>query len=105
MDDLTTWLGLTDAELAALLADDAEEFGSWCKHEIDAMPDTQAERIALTELAERLRTTFRSADDARAWMHNPNLYLGGLLPVDVLRSSGAQWVHNALEVIDSGIYV
>lgn len=90
------WLGLTPAEVATLATLDTGENGSWCKHEIDAMPDAATPRSALDGLLIRLQAVFPGPADSRAWLQEPNAFLNGLRPIDALQTGALDQVFNAL---------
>ena len=103
MDEMMSWRGLSETEIAALLEEGSDEVGSWCKHEIDALPGAHSMMNPLTGLTNRLQAIFSISTDSRAWMQQPNEYLNGQRPVDALQSGGVEHVFNALAFVRIGV--
>ena len=102
--DLEQDLGLSSLDLAGATGVSQDSIERWRNGE---QPQGEAlKRLdALAELRGRLDETFKTMDGARAWLHHENEYLLGTKPIDAIRAGQPGRVHNALEVIDSGIYL
>lgn len=97
-------LGISDHELAAIVGATPRSVARW--RDDAALPQRAARRRIgdLVGLCERLLSTFE-ADDVQGWLRGENRALGGLRPIEAVRAGRLDRVHDALEVIDSGIFV
>ena len=97
-------LGISTRDLAGATGVSVRTAERW--HQ-GAQPQGRAlERLdALVSLHGRLSESFATMEAARAWLHRPSVYLRGLQPVDALRVGRPDQVHQALEVIDSGVFL
>ena len=98
-------LGLTDAELSSALGVSARTLNRWRKAE--AYPQHQARQTfdELLELSDLLEDIFESWNACRTWLRTENRYLGGLTPLDAIRVGRIDRARNALEAIESGVYL
>lgn len=97
-------MGLTPAELAAALGVSQRTIGRWQAGE--TVPQ-RAARAELAELAELYQHLFRTFEDEAVpvWLRTPSRYLGGVMPVEMVRLGRLERVEAALEAIDSGFIV
>lgn len=97
-------LGLSARDLAGAVGVSQRTVERW-RHGAVPQEETLKRLDTLVELHHRLSESFTSMDAARAWLHRSNEYLRGMEPVDALRVGHPQQVHNALEIIDSGMFL
>ncbi len=97
-------LGLSARDLAGAVGVSQRTVERWRRGAVP-QEETLKRLDALVELHHRLRESFKSMAAARSWLHRPNEYLRGMEPVDALRVGRPQQVHNALEIIDSGMFL
>lgn len=98
-------LGLTSDALAEALEVDSRTIRRWMAGESLPQHAGRTRIDALVRLRDRLQETFTTADTIHAWMQADNRYLGGLRPADAVRAGRVDVVNNALEALDSGIFV
>lgn len=97
-------LGISTAELADATGVSLGTVERW---KGGALPQGEAltRLSALVQIQNRLDETFSTTEAARSWLWRPNEYLKGGLPIDAIRAGRPQRVDNALEVINSGVYL
>jgi len=104
-------LGLEQRDLRAIFDVEQRSLDKWSSGE--ALPQKGARRRLneLNQLQEHLGETFSSWEGARAWLHASSRYLAGLTPLQVLRAgdtehaSSVELVEEALEALDSGVFL
>jgi uncharacterized protein (DUF2384 family) len=67
-------------------------------------PASTKELLLYVAAAVRQARKYMSKDQAWAWLHSPNPYLGNDIPLDVLASDYKR-VFNALEAEAEGVYI
>ena|SRR5690349_662556 len=97
-------LGLVDKELALILKVEPSTLQNW---RTGTIPQKAArERLGrLIMLHRELRETFRTPEGAKSWMHSPALYLGNITPAQALQHQYFDRVNDALEVLNSGMFL
>ena len=99
-------LGLTDAEIGGVVGAHRRTIQRW-KHDAQALPSPahreQMEQI--TELLYLLRSTFRTMDVAREWLHSPVPLLRGRTPISLLRKGEIEEVISVLAGLNSGKFI
>lgn len=98
-------LGLSARDLAGAAGVSARTVERWHTGVQQPQGEALKKLDELVELRARLAETFADMEAARGWLSDPNEYLRGLRPVDALRVGRPDRVHNALEIIDSGIFL
>jgi transcriptional regulator with XRE-family HTH domain len=97
-------LGLSERELATTLGVAPRTVARWRDGAVFPQRAARARLDELTALCDRLTATFEP-DDVVGWLRAENRALGGLRPIEAIRAGRLDRVHDALEVIDSGIFV
>jgi transcriptional regulator with XRE-family HTH domain len=98
-------LGLSGKDLAGALNVERRTLDRWLTGETYPRREARRQLAVLLALSARLRDTFTDLEATRSWLNDPNRYLGGMRPVEALRTGRFDRVSAALEVIDSGIFV
>lgn len=98
-------LGLTDAELGAVLGAAPRTLTRWRAGLAHPQHAARAGLVRLLRLRERLQATFRGPASARGWLHLPNPYLGELTPAEALRAGRLDRVEAALGVFAEGMVI
>ena len=101
MDDL----GVRDQDIRDAFRVDQRTLEKWLSGEAYPQRAARARLNDLDALHRHLGETFADMADARAWLVDPNRYLSGLTPLEVLRIGRVDRVEAALEVLDSGIFL
>ena len=97
-------LCLSESDLATALNVSPRTVERWRTEGVVPPQETRQRLRQLAELGDHLRDTFE-ADAIPRWLQSENRYLGGLTPLETLRSGRPDRVEAALEVIDSGIFL
>ena len=105
IEQLASDLGLSNVDVARTMDVSVRTIERWRSGL--AYPQTEArQRLAtLVVLRSRLLETFATIEAGREWLWTGNRYLGGLSPVDALRTGHIDRVDAALEALDSGIFI
>jgi ribonuclease D len=104
MRDVQVGLGLTGAELAAILEVTPKAFGALGTAGLPKEKQIQTlERLNL--LLGQLRDTFTNAAAISNWMHNPVRYLGNRTPVEALKLQCFDTVDSAVIALQEGVYI
>ncbi len=98
-------LGLPTDAIAGAVGVSTRTVERWERGE--AFPQTEARRRLerLLSLKDRLNETFPTPEDVRRWVQADNRYLGGIRPVEVARAGRLDRIENALEALDSGMFI
>ncbi len=104
LKDIQSDLGLVDKELALILKVEASTLQNW---RTGTIPQKAArERLGrLVALHRELRETFRTLEGIKSWMHSPALYLGNITPAQALQHQYFDRVDDALEALNSGMFL
>jgi uncharacterized protein (DUF2384 family) len=105
IEQISAELVLTDRDLARILDADARTLSRWRRGSHYPQTETRRRLAALLALERRLAEGFTTPEARRDWLHAPSRYLGGLAPVEVLRAGRIDRVEDALEALDSGIFL
>lgn len=105
IDQLTSQLGITDAQFAMALHVQPRTVERWRAEEAFPQHESRQRFEALMALADRLRESFKTPQAGQRWLHSESGYFGGLRPVDGLLRGRIDLVDAALEALDSGIFV
>ena len=98
-------LGLTAKDLTGALDIDRKTLDRWVSGATYPQRDARRRLVAMLTLRDRLRESFTDLDGAREWLNAPARYLGGLTPVEVLRTGRIDRVEATFEVLESGIFI
>ena len=98
-------LGLSATDLTGALSIDRKTLGRWVSGETYPQREARRRLIALLGLRDHLAENFTDFDGAREWLNAPARYLGGITPVEALRTGRLDRVEATLEVLESGIFV
>ena len=98
-------LGLPAKDLTGALDVDRKTLDRWVKGETYPQREARKRLIALLGLRDHLAESFDDLAGAREWLNAPARYLGGITPVEALRTGRMDRVEAALEVLESGIFV
>jgi uncharacterized protein (DUF2384 family) len=104
-------LGFQDRDLRAIFDTEQRSIERWRSGESVPQKETRSRLNELARLHDHLGQTFTSYEGARAWLGAPSRYLAGLTPLQVLRAgdteqiSSVERVEEALEALDSGIFL
>ena len=98
-------LGLSSKDLTGSLSVDRKTVDRWLSGETYPQRDARRRLVELLALSQRLTEAFEGPEGAREWLHAPSRYLGGITPVEALRSGRLDRVQAAFEVLESGIFV
>ena len=106
VEALAAWnvLDVPDTALASALGVPPRSLARWRG---GMVPQTAVRRRLdlLAALHQALLDSFGDLDDARAWLHDDSRYLGGLKPIEVLRSGRLDRVRAALAALDAGVFL
>ena len=99
---LRKWLGVTQAELGAVVDRDRRSVARW-----EAADGSEARGRAARDLRKVARVRFllddlTDQDTARSWIHSPNREFGGESPLDLLMTGRIDTVIAALEMLADG---
>ena len=104
-------LGIDDKDLRVIFDVEQRSIEKWISGETLPQKETRRRLNELAALHEHLGQTFTSYEGARAWMRAPLRYLASLTPLQVLRAgdtedaSGVERLEEALEALDSGVFL
>jgi uncharacterized protein (DUF2384 family) len=98
-------LSLSAKDLMGALDVDRKTLGRWVSGETYPQKEARRRLIALLSLRDHLAEIFTDFEGAREWLNAPARYLGGITPVEALRTGRLDRVEAALEVLESGIFV
>ena len=102
---LMTTFGISPGELARVLETSDRTVLRWLADETYPQHETRRKLERLDALATRLAVSFDSPEGARAWLRAESGYFGRLRPMDALLSGRVDAVDNALEALDSGLFL
>jgi hypothetical protein len=105
IDDLTSSLGIDDAQFAAIFGVQPRTVERWRAEQAFPQHESRQRLGALVALVGRLLESFKTPDGAVRWLHAESGYFGGLTPLDALLRGRIDLVDAALEAIDSGVFV
>lgn len=63
------------------------------------------EEVKLLAVLSHLRETFTTQEACEAWLMHPNVFLGSKRPIEMIMARNYDLVENALEALDSGIFI
>ena len=98
-------LGLSTKELQAILDAEPRTIGRWVAKLSYPQRESRRRLAALIALHRYLSETFTTMEAARDWLRDPNRYLSGLTPLEVLRAGRVDRAEDALLALESGIYL
>lgn len=98
-------LGLSIEEFSGALGVHPRTLERWLENVSYPQRDSRERFDQLCALRERLHETFDSAEAIHAWMQARNRYLGSMTPAEAARVGRIDVIENALEALDSGIFV
>lgn len=98
-------LHLSIRNLGTILGTDPRNIQRWVSGESYPQRTFRRRLHGLVELHRHLGETFVTMEAAREWLAAPSRYLAGLTPLDALRAGRVDRVENALEAIDSGVFL
>src|SRR3954447_2285223 len=78
-------LGLTLGDLALALHVEARTIQRWRTHGTYPQRETRERLATLLRLCQSLLDFFQTSDDVRAWLNEPQRYLGWMTPTEALR--------------------
>jgi putative toxin-antitoxin system antitoxin component (TIGR02293 family) len=103
LDQLEHDFGLSSSELAQTVGVDRRTLERWASGDTFPRHATRDRLLALVALHERLAGLFKTAEDARVWLHRPLPFLGQMAPIDALKVGRIESVNAASEAIDEGV--
>lgn len=101
--ELETRLGIEEREIALALGISTRSLNRWSSGETHPQRESRMRLARLLTLAERLEEAF--GENANEWLESDSRYLGGLKPIEALRAGRIDRVEDALEALDSGIFL
>ena len=104
IDKLERDLLLSDQDVAQALGVDLRTLDRW-RSGTYPQRETREKLGTLAALAERLCATFTTPQARNAWLREDNLYLGGLAPIDALRTGRFDRIDATLEALASGVFL
>lgn len=102
--DLEEHLELTPETLAGALGVERRTIARWRSGTDYPRTRARSSLAMLYEFHDRLLYTF-SPRDARGWLQDGNEYLGGLSPLEALKAGRIDRALDALEALESGVFV
>jgi transcriptional regulator with XRE-family HTH domain len=94
--------GIDERDLARALGVDRRTLARWASGDTYPRHGSRDRLRKLVALHARLWETWRTAEDARRWLHRSSPFLGDMAPIDAVRAGRFDRVEAALEAIDSG---
>ena len=105
IEDLERDLGISTDILAGAVGANPRTVERW-RADVSFPQREGRERLTkLLTVRTRLYATFATPEAVRDWMRARNRYLGGLTPADAARVGRIDSIENALEALDSGVFV
>src|SRR3989442_291514 len=85
VDTLEVELGIPEEQLARALNTNRRTLQRWRVGTAYPQHSARSRLVALLQLQQRVRETFKSTDASRRWFHAPSPYLGGITPAEAIR--------------------
>ena len=98
-------LGLTLDDLALALRVEARTIQRWRTQGTYPQRERRDRLATLLRLRQSLLDFFQTTEDVRAWLNEPQRYLGWMTPSEALRAGRPDRAEAALEVIREGMVV
>lgn len=105
LNRIMTALDIGPDELARVLETNRRTVLRWLTDTNFPQGTSRRRLDEIEALVDRLDTSFKTRDGARAWLRAECGYFGGLRPIDALLSGRIDRVDAALEALDSGVFV
>lgn len=105
IEHLEQMWGVAPNDLAGAISTTPKTIERWRSGATYPQHDARHRLAVLMTLDERLADTFASGDAVRTWLHSDNRYLGGLTPVEVMRTGRLDRIGAAIDALESGVFL